>query len=211
MLKKVLLGLAAVLVVLVAVIAMRPGKYRVERAATINAPAEVIFAQINDIHQWDHWSPWAKRGPNEKVSYSGPAAGVGSVQSWTGNEHAGDGRITIMESKPNERVALKLEFIQPWEMTSSLDFALTAEKDAVRVIWGMEGAYDFIGKAMSLFTDMDQMVGGDFEKGLAGLKTVTEAEAKRLKEEAEAKAAAEKAAAEGEGAPAPVVAVPANE
>jgi hypothetical protein len=46
--KKVLLGVAALIALLVIVIATRPARFRIERSARIDAPADIVFAQVND-------------------------------------------------------------------------------------------------------------------------------------------------------------------
>ena len=43
----------------------------------------------------------------------------------------------------------------------------------------MSGKKNFMFKAMGLFMDSDKMVGGDFEKGLADLKSVAEAASRK--------------------------------
>lgn len=198
MLKKILIGLIVVIGIFAAVVATRPDTFKVERAATINAPAEVVFAYVNDFHKWDEWSPWSKIDPNMKKTIEGAPAGVGATYYWNGNDDVGEGRQTITESKPNEMVGIKLEFLKPFASTSQVVFALKPEADKTTVTWTMNGNNDFMGKAFSMFMDMDAMIGKDFDKGLAQMKTIAEAEAtKRL---ADAKAAADKAAADAAAA-----------
>jgi len=70
---------------------------------------------------------------------------------------------------------VKLEFLKPWASTNETIFDLYAESGGTRVVWIMTGELDFVGKAMSLFMDMDKAIGPDFERGLAALKQGTEA------------------------------------
>src|SRR2546425_2284963 len=112
MLIKILVALAVIVLGFVGVVAMRPSEYRVARTATIAAPAPAVFAQVNDFHQWEAWNPWAKIDPAMKYTYEGAPAGVGAVYTWAGNREVGEGRMTITESRPNERVAVKLEFMK---------------------------------------------------------------------------------------------------
>ena len=178
MIKKILLLAIVVIVVVVAigcvVVALQPAHYRVERSATMNAPAPVVFSQVNDFHKWDAWSPWAKLDPNMKTSFEGAAAGNGAVYSWIGNSDAGEGRMTITDSKPSELVKIKLEFIKPFAQTALTNFSFKPQGNQTAVTWTMEGENNFVGKAFCLFINMDKMVGGDFEKGLAQMKTVAE-------------------------------------
>ncbi|QSQ13180.1 SRPBCC family protein [Myxococcus landrumensis] len=199
MLKKILVGLAAVILILVGVIATRPSEFSISRTATLPAPIDVVFAQVNDFHQWPAWSPWGKLDPNMKSTYTGAESGTGAVNSWTGNDQVGEGRMTIEESRPNEFVRIKLEFIKPFTVTNTSTFAFKAAQGGTEVTWTMSGHNNFVSKAFSLVMDMDKMIGKDFETGFANLKPVVEAEATKRAEAvrlAEEKAAAEKAAAE---------------
>ena len=175
MMLKILIGLAAIVVVLVVVIAMRPAEFRVERTATISAPAPVVFAQVNDFRQWEAWSPYAKRDPAMKKSFEGAPAGVGAIYTWSGNNEVGEGRTTIIESRPNELVRIKLEFVRPFAATSTAEFTFRPEGERTAVTWSLDGRNGFPAKAMGLVMNMDRMIGDDFEKGLAQMKAIAEA------------------------------------
>jgi hypothetical protein len=212
MLKKILLGLAVVLVALCGFIATRPSSFTVQRTATLKASPDVAFALVNDFHHWGEWSPWDKMDPNQKRTFEGAAMGTGARYGWSGNDQVGEGRMTIEESKANELVRIKLEFIKPWEATNATTFTFSPVAEGVSVTWKMEGHNDFMGKAFSLFMDMDGMIGKDFEQGLANMGKAAEAETRKRAEAEAAKLAAEKAAAEAaaanaaapvEGQPAP--------
>ena len=193
MFKKILIGLVVLLAVLAGVIATRPDTFAVERSTTIQASPEFAFALVNDFHHWGEWSPWDKLDASMKRTYDGASAGVGAIYTWTGNDKVGEGKMTVEESKPNELVRIKLEFIKPFASTNSTTFTFTPAGKDTQVTWKMEGHNNFMSKAFSMFMNMDKMVGGDFERGLAAMKTAAEATAKK---QAEEKAAAEKAAAE---------------
>lgn len=178
MLKKILIGIAAVIVLFVVVVAVQPSHYRVSRSATIPAAPAVVFEHVNDLHKWDAWSPWAKLDPAMKVTFDGPQAGAGASYAWVGNKEVGEGKMSITESKVNELVRLKLEFIKPFASTAMTEFTFKAEGNQTSVTWSMTGDKNFISKAFCLFMNMDKMVGGDFEKGLGGLKSVVQMAAK---------------------------------
>jgi Polyketide cyclase / dehydrase and lipid transport len=198
MLKKILIGLAVAVVALAGIISTRPDTFAVQRSATIQAPADIVFAKVNDFHKWDEWSPWDKRDPNMQRTYTGANAGLDAMYEWSGNKDVGKGRMTIQESKANELVRIRLEFMEPFPGTSTTTFSFAPAGEGTTVTWKMEGKNDFIGKAFSLFMDMDKMIGKDFEEGLANMKNKAEAEAKKRAEE---KAMAEKAAADAAAAP----------
>jgi Polyketide cyclase / dehydrase and lipid transport len=174
MLVKILIGVAVVVAALAGYVATRPSEFSVSRSATFAAPAPLVFAQVNELKRWEGWSPWQKKDPQAKNSYAGPASGTGASMSWAGNKEVGVGRMTIAESRPNELVRFKLEFFEPFAATNSAEFAFKEEGGRTAVTWSMRGQNNFIGKAMCLVFDMDKMVGGDFEAGLAGIKAVVE-------------------------------------
>ena len=154
----------------------------------IAAPPDVVFGLVNDFHAWDKWSPWAKLDPNMKTTYGGPPSGLGATYAWTGDSKVGEGNMRITESKPPEKVGIRLEFLKPMAGLCQTDFTFKPEAGGTAVSWVMSGTNDFVGKAFSLFMDMDAMIGKDFEKGLGAMRTEAEAEAKRRADSARASA-----------------------
>lgn len=177
--RKWLLVVAGVVVALVGVfvlvVAMQPSEYRVERSLTMSAPPEAIFPEVNNLRQWQHWSPWAKLDPNAKNTFDGPSSGEGAVFKWSGNDEVGEGTMTIVESRENEFVSMRLDFVRPFEDTGMSEFTFKPEGDKTTVVWAMHGRQPFMGKLMCLFMDMDAMLGTEFEKGLASLRKIAEA------------------------------------
>ncbi len=178
MLKKILVALAVLVVGFLVVVTLQPDEFRVARTTTIAAPAPAVFARVNDLRQWEEWSPWAKLDPALKQTYAGPSAGPGASYTWSGNSQVGEGRMTITESQPSDLVRIKLEFLKPFAAVNTTEFSFKAEDQKTVVTWSMFGRQNFMSKAMCLFVTMDKMVGGDFEKGLAQLEAVIEAASK---------------------------------
>jgi hypothetical protein len=116
--------------------------------------------------------------PACKNTYTGAAAGTGAILSWAGNKKVGEGRMTIFESAPSDLIRIKLEFLKPFKATNTAEFVFKPEGNQTVVTWSMFGKNNFFFKAFSLFMNSDKMVGKDFEKGLAAIKTVAEAEAR---------------------------------
>jgi len=190
MLKKIGIALGVVVVIFLLVVATRPSTFKIERSLVVAAPPAIVFAQVNDFNLWAAWSPWEAMDPTMKRTHSGAPSGVGAVYDWSGNDKVGEGRMTITESRPGEAVGIKLEFIKPMQATNDTVFTFKAEGEGTQVNWAMSGNNNFMAKAFSLFMNMDDMIGKDFEKGLASMKTVAEAEAKKAAEAAAAAAAA---------------------
>lgn len=171
---KSLAAIAVLLVILILVIATRPSGFRVARSTAINTAPAAVFPHVNELKKWEAWNPWGKVDPNMKLTYSGPAAGVSAIYEWAGNHEVGEGRGTITESRLNELVQLKLEFFKPMAGVSTAEFTFKPQGDRTEVTWAMSGENNFIGKAMCLIMNMDKMIGGQFEKGLADLKAAAE-------------------------------------
>lgn len=175
MFKKILLALVAIVAVLVVVVAVQPSEFRVERSATIAAPPAAVFAQVNDFHNWEAWSPWAKLDPTAQNSFEGPSSGKGAVFKWSGNREVGKGSMTLTESRPNDLIRIKLDFVEPFEDTSTAEFTFKPEGNQTLVTWSMAGRKNFFCKAIGLFMSMDKMIGEKFEEGLASIKSIVEA------------------------------------
>ena len=173
MLKKVGLGLVALVVILIVAITLQPAHFAIQRSMTIQAPPAAVYAQIQDLRAWEAWSPWAKSDPQMQQSYAGAAAGVGAISSWDGPK-AGKGSMTITAVKPDQEVDIALQFSAPMEASNSVVFTLTPAAGGTAVTWRMEGTNGFVGKAFGLFADVDGMVGADSERGLAAMKSIVE-------------------------------------
>jgi carbon monoxide dehydrogenase subunit G len=171
----IVVGLFVVVVAaLLGFAATKPDAFRVQRSASIKAPAEKIFALINDFHRWGSWSPWEKLDPALKRTYSGAANGQGAVYEWEGNKKVGKGRMEITQTSPPSKVTIKLDFLKPFEAHNTAEFTLDGQGDSTNVTWTMDGQQPYMFKVMTLFLSMDKMVGKDFETGLANLKSITE-------------------------------------
>jgi hypothetical protein len=168
-----LVGLLIVAVILFA--ASRPDEFRIERSIEINATPERIRPLLDDFHAWAAWSPWEKLDADLKRSYSGPQSGVGAIYGWSGKK-AGDGRMEILDAT-NALVLIKLDFHKPFKAENQAVFTLSPHGLATTVQWAMTGKSPLISKVMSLVFNMDKMVGGSFEQGLADLKKAAETQA----------------------------------
>jgi hypothetical protein len=107
-------------------------------------------------------------------TFGGAAHGKGAVYGWEGNKDVGKGRMEITEASSPSRVVIKLDFLEPFESHNTAEFALDTNGGATNVTWTMYGPNAYMGKLMSVFFDMDKMVGKDFVTGLANLKAVAE-------------------------------------
>jgi uncharacterized protein YndB with AHSA1/START domain len=169
--------IAIIIVLLIAAIlifaATKPDSFRIERSTSIKAPPEKIAAYLTDFHQWTAWSPWEGKDPAMARTYSGAASGKGAVYDWKGNKNVGTGSMEILDVQP-QKVTIKLDFLSPFEAHNTAEYSLEPQGDSTKLTWAMFGPSNFMSKVMSVFMNMDKMVGPDFEAGLAKLKAAAE-------------------------------------
>jgi hypothetical protein len=170
--------IAAVLAVAIAVVLVlattKSSTLRVQRATSIRAPAERIFPMISDFHQWRGWSPYEDRDPALKRTYEGPDSGKGAIYAWDGNKNVGSGRMEILEASVPSKITIKLDFFKPFEGHNTAEFTMLPQGDVTNLTWTMHGPAVFMSKVMQVFINLDHMIGGDFEVGLANLKKLAE-------------------------------------
>jgi carbon monoxide dehydrogenase subunit G len=168
-----------IVIVLLAVLAVlgfaasKPSTFRVARQAVIKAPPDRILGLLQDFREWSKWSPWEKLDPNLSRTMSGATSGIGAIYQWSGNKKVGQGRMEITGVTPSQ-VDIDLEFMAPWKARNKTVFNLTPKDGGTEVNWAMTGASPFMFKLMGLFMNMDNMIGKDFEKGLAAMKQAAE-------------------------------------
>jgi hypothetical protein len=175
MVKRILLAVVAVVLLFLGYVALLPSAFRIERSAIVVAPPAAVFEEVNDFHNWDAWSPWAKLDPNAKATFEGPRAGEGAVFRWAGNAQVGEGRMTLVESKPDERIQIRTDIEKPWSGTSTSEFTFKPDGPRTIVTWAMSGERGFLEKAICVVMNGERMIGSQFETGLANLKSVAEA------------------------------------
>ena len=173
--------LGTILIILVVIIAAillfastRPNTFVVERAATMKAAPEKVFPMINDFHNWGSWSPWEKLDPAMKKNISGAPNGKGAVYEWEGNSKAGKGRMEITDATSPSKVNINLDFEKPFRATNKTEIMLVPQGDSTNVTWRMTGDRPFMMKVMGLFMNMDNLIGKDFEEGLANIRRLAE-------------------------------------
>lgn len=174
---EVLVIIAVILAIAIAAVlvlaATKPGTLRVQRSISIKAPAETIFPLINDFQQWKGWSPYENKDPAMKRTYSGAERGKGAAYAWDGDKNVGQGSIEMIESGPR-KIVIKLDFLKPFEAHNMGEFLLEPKGDSTSVTWATYGPSPYVSKVVGTFINIDDMIGRDFEKGLADLKAAAE-------------------------------------
>jgi uncharacterized protein YndB with AHSA1/START domain len=168
----VILAIAIAAVLILA--ATKPTTLRVQRSVSINAPPERIFSLISDFHQWVTWSPYEQKDPAMKRTYSGTERGRGAVYAWDGDKNVGSGRMEILDVSAPSKIVIKLDFFKPFEGHNTAEFTMLPQGDGTHVTWLMHGPANFMSRLIQVFMNLDNLIGKDFEAGLANLKTITE-------------------------------------
>ena len=174
---KTLAIIGAIAVVVIAGIliyaATKSDSFRVQRVVLINAPPDKVFPLINDLKAWVAWSPYEKKDPAMKRSLGAVTAGKGATYAWEGDKNVGQGSMEIVESGPR-KILLKLDFLKPFEAHNMGEFVLEPKGDSTFVTWAIYGPSPYMSKVIGTFMNIDDMIGRDFEKGLADLKAAAE-------------------------------------
>jgi uncharacterized protein YndB with AHSA1/START domain len=165
--------LAIAIAVVLVLAATKPGKLWVQRATSIKAPAEKIFPLINDFRQWRTWSPYENKDPAMKRTFSRAESGKGAVYAWDGDKNVGSGRMEILDTAPS-KIVIELDFFKPFEGHNTAEFTMLPQGDGTNLTWTMYGPANFMSKLIQVFMNLDNMIGKDFEAGLANLKKLTE-------------------------------------
>lgn len=174
---KTLAIIGVVVVVVIAGIllyaATKPDSFRVQRTVLVNAPPDKVFPLINDVKAFTTWSPFDKKDPAMKRTFGAVTAGKGATYAWEGNKDVGQGSMEIVESSPR-KVLIKLDIVKPFEAHNMAEFLLEPKGDSTSVTWAVYGPSPYMSKVMGTFMNIDDMIGRDFEKGLADLKAAAE-------------------------------------
>lgn len=155
--------------------------YSINRYTLIAAPADEVYARIVDLHRWREWSPWENVDPELNRDYSGPQSGVGARYAWMGNKKAGRGSMEIVAAAAPEGTApglveVAVVFEKPMKSESTSSFRLETQGAVTRVDWTMTGKHSLFSRVAGPLGFFDKLLGKDFEKGLAQLKTASEAD-----------------------------------
>lgn len=170
--------IAAVVIVAIAAVlilaAAKPDTFQVVRATSIKASPTKIFPAINDFQKWSAWSPYEKKDPAMRRTFSGPTSGKGAGYAWEGDKNVGIGSMEIVDSLAPSKVALRLDFTRPFEAHNTVLFTLEPQGESTTVTWAMQGPVPYVAKIMHVILNIDKMVGKDFETGLGNLKALSE-------------------------------------
>ena len=154
--------------------AMLPSDFRVSRSTSIRALREKVFALINNMRSFNRWNPFGKMDPSIKTVYRGPDSGPSAAFDWEGTGKAGKGSLEIVDAMAPATVTMKLDIVKPMQGHNHVVFALQTTGTATDVSWAMTGPYPYLNRIFGAIFNMDKIIGGTFESGLADLKRIAE-------------------------------------
>lgn len=175
---RVLIGMvvAVVLLIMGAITAgfLLPDRATMQREIVIDAPPVTVFTLLSGFRRFNEWSPWADLDPATTYTREGPVLGVGAKQSWQSqNESVGAGSQEILEAVPYSSIRVRLSF-SGFDSENIATYTLTPEGGGTKVVWHHQAEFkgDLLGRYFGLM--LDSMLGADYERGLARLKTLAE-------------------------------------
>jgi effector-binding domain-containing protein len=182
-LKIVGIVITAIIVLVIILGIIVPGKYIAERKMIIDAPKELVFYHVQYWRNWQAWSPWAEQDKSMKITIQGTDGEIGSGYTWVGDpEKTGTGEMKTTGVTANKEMLYELHFIEPWENFANGWMRVTSvEGNKTEAAWGFEGEMSFPWNIMLLFTSMETMMTPDFDRGLTLLKEISEKEFKLIK------------------------------
>lgn len=166
-------GIFIALILILSVGAMAlPKEIDMKRQISINAPAELVFSQVNDLRAFSTWSPWADDDPSLSNTFGPIEIGEGASMSWT-SDKMGSGVMTITSASPHDHIDVNLDFGEMGDAKSYWNFS--ENSDVTEATWGMRTEIDegFFSGWIALF--VKTATASAYEEGLEKLKSRVEA------------------------------------
>ncbi len=171
-LKRIVIFIGIILFLLFVTAFFLPSKYHVERSLVIKATPETIFPHVNNLHEWEKWTPWNKSVDSTfTTTYEGPEQGAGAIQKWEAKK-LGMGILKITESVSGKTVKYDLNLENDkFKATGYVNLALQNDS-STKVTWADDGDLGFNPIARYLGLMFDKIMGPDFEIGLHKLDSL---------------------------------------
>ncbi len=173
--KKFTLAVGILIAAVLVYAAFQPNTFLISRSVIMNAAPEKIYPYMSDFHKGELWTPYEKRDPSMKRTFSGSENGKGAVYEFAGDKKkVGSGRLEIIDAIPPTKVVLTLDLIEPMKGHNIVEYSIEPQSRGTKVTWSMRGTNNYLSKLICTFINVDKMVGGDFEAGLANLNALVE-------------------------------------
>jgi hypothetical protein len=149
---------------------------RLERAARIAAPPELVMAELADLRRWGDWVPWEAPGRELTWTFGGPLQGAGASAYWSGDAADGRGRLTVLKVA-HDRVQVEREVESPRPGSSDHEFRVSDDEGGTLVTWAVASEREPGDLAEGWAPDAEARLASELERGLARLKDVVERDA----------------------------------
>lgn len=172
MLKYIGITAFAIIGLLTAVALLMSPEFKVEQSIVIQASPEAIHPYVNDLKQWQKWSPWQELEPDTVTRYGDLTQGVGASQSWQGK--GGSGHLHITASSVGNGIAYDVFFGDDTVPSISAIEYKIIDSNSTRVSWSFSGEVDMpvLGGFYALL--IRSMSNDMYGKGLTKLKALVE-------------------------------------
>ena len=152
-------------------IAVQPSDFTVTRTRTINAPAQVIYKNVNDFKNWESWSSWAEKDSDMKITLPELTQGEGSSYAWEDKD--GIGTMKTVETNANKSIEQVMQFADFPSSDVSWKFKPNAD-GSTDVTWNITGKdLPFGFKAFAAFMGgMEKQIGPEYERSLEKLDSI---------------------------------------
>ncbi len=172
-LKKIGLWFGILLLALILISFLLPADVKVSRSIVVNAPVDRVFDQVNDLRNWEKWSPWKRMDPTMVMTFSNPPIGQNAFYKWESKDkHMGKGTMTLAKVVANEEIVTAIEFGDGYKGTS--DFRFAHKGDGIEVTWHMENHVGMMPWSKYFGLMMKSQLKKSFDSGLKALKFYTE-------------------------------------
>lgn len=169
----VLYIIAGIVVVLLLLAFLLPGKYSVTKSIVVNSDIAKCFEMVADLNNYRDWNPWSKMEPDAKKTINGTPKTVGHQYSWEGKK-IGVGGLTIRDVNPNKSVNLELIFLKPFSSKANDDWTFDAlPNNQVKITWTNFGDLP-AGMARLMGPMITKNLNRQFEQGLNNIKELCE-------------------------------------
>jgi len=172
MLKKIAMGIGAIILLILIIPMFMSSNYHVERSIEIEKPVDLVYKTVTNFKTWSQWDAWTKLDPNASHTYSDEMGVVGSFHHWNGNDKMGEGKMVIDELVENTSMKSTITFMRPWESSSDIGMTFTETENGTNVSWTMSGENPYLMRYMNGMIETG--IAKDYEEGLANLKALVE-------------------------------------
>ncbi len=171
--QKLALWIGIIFLALILFSFLLPREVNVSRSITIDAPVDRVFEQVNDLRNWEKWSPWKRMDPMMEMTFSNPPVGQGAFYKWISKDkQVGSGTMTLAKVTNNEEIVTALAFEDGGDASATFNFGHKGK--AVELTWKMTNQVGVMPWSKYFGLAMKGERKKQFDQGLKGIKFYAE-------------------------------------